>query len=60
MTLAVVDQLVDHAIILEKNVESYQRRAAMDRKHQGLGRPAQRATPKNLRPLSRRDNHPEA
>ena len=60
MTLAAVDRLVHHATIFEMNVESYRRRAAMDRKHQGLGRPAQRATPKNVGPLSPRDNQPEA
>ena len=32
MTLASVDRLVHHATILEMNVESYRRRAALDRK----------------------------
>jgi DNA replication protein DnaC len=32
MTLAVVDRLVHHATIFEMNVESYRRRAALDRK----------------------------
>ena len=32
MTLASIDRLVHHATILEMNVESYRRRAALDRK----------------------------
>jgi DNA replication protein DnaC len=36
MTLAVVDRLVHHATIFEMNVESYRRRAALERKR-GLG-----------------------
>ncbi len=43
MTLAVVDRLVHHATIFEMNVESYRRRAALDRKR-GPGRPPVRAT----------------
>ena len=31
MTLAAIDRLVHHAIILEMNVESYRRREALDR-----------------------------
>ncbi len=46
MTLAAIDRLVHHATILEMNVESYRRRAALDRKR-GPGRPAERATIKN-------------
>ncbi len=46
MTLAAVDRLVHHATIFEMNVESYRRRAALERKH-GAGRPAHYATPKN-------------
>jgi IstB-like ATP binding protein len=38
MTLAAIDRLVHHATILEMNVESYRRRAALDRKS-GSGRP---------------------
>lgn len=38
MTLAVVDRLVHHATIFEMNVESYRRRAALERKR-GPGRP---------------------
>lgn len=45
MTLAVVDRLVHHATIFEMNVESYRRRAALERKR-GPGRPPSRATPK--------------
>jgi DNA replication protein DnaC len=43
MTLAAVDRLVHHATIFEMNVESYRRRAAIDRKR-GPGRPPSRAT----------------
>jgi len=43
MTLAAVDRLVHHATILEMNVESYRRNAALERKC-GKGRPAARAT----------------
>jgi DNA replication protein DnaC len=35
MTLAAIDRLVHHATILEMNVESYRRRAALDRKRGG-------------------------
>jgi DNA replication protein DnaC len=43
MTLAAVDRLVHHATIFEMNVESYRRRAAVERKR-GLGRPPIRAS----------------
>ena len=43
MTLAAVDRLVHHATILEINVESYRRRAALERKR-GPGRPPTHAT----------------
>jgi DNA replication protein DnaC len=43
MTVAVVDRLVDHATIFEMNVESYRRRAALERKR-GRGRPPIHAT----------------
>ena len=43
MTLAAIDRLVHHATILEMNVESYRRRAALDRKR-GPGRPPVHAT----------------
>ena len=43
MTLAAIDRLVHHATILEMNVESYRRSAALERKR-GPGRPPTRAT----------------
>ena len=43
MTVAVVDHLVHHATIFEMNVESYRRRAALERKW-GRGRPPVHAT----------------
>ena len=43
MTLAPIDRPVHHATILEMNVESYRRRAALDRKR-GPGRPPAHAT----------------
>ena len=43
MTVAAVDRLVHHATIFEMNVESYRRRAALERKR-GPGRPPTRAT----------------
>jgi hypothetical protein len=43
MTLAAIDRLVHHATIMEMNVESYRRRAAIDRKR-GPGRPPAHAT----------------
>src|SRR3977135_3398553 len=48
MTLAAIDRLVHHAIIFEMNVESYRRRAALDRKR-GPGRPPTHATIKEKR-----------
>ncbi len=45
MTLAAVDRLVHHATIFEMNVESYRRRAAIERA-KGPGRPPTRATVK--------------
>ena len=45
-TLAAIDRLVHHATILEMNVESYRRRAALDRKR-GSGRPPTPATIKD-------------
>jgi DNA replication protein DnaC len=44
MTLAAIDRLVHHATIFEINVESYRRRAALERKQKGPGRPPNRAT----------------
>ncbi|HZC94578.1 MAG TPA: IS21-like element helper ATPase IstB [Bradyrhizobium sp.] len=46
MTLAAIDRLVHHATILEMNVESYRRRAALDRKR-GPGRLPMHATIKD-------------
>ena len=43
LTLAAIDRLVHHATIFEMNVESYRRRAALDRKRDP-GRPPTRAT----------------
>jgi DNA replication protein DnaC len=43
MTLAAIDRLVHHATILEMNVDSYRRKAAVD-KARGAGRPPTRAT----------------
>jgi DNA replication protein DnaC len=43
MTLAAIDRLVHHSTIFEMNVESYRRRAALDRKR-GPGRPPTHAT----------------
>ena len=44
--VAAVDRLVHHATILEMNVESYRRRAALDRRKKGRGRdPPGRAGP---------------
>jgi len=47
MTLAAVDRLVHHATILEMNVESYRRKAALERKR-GRGRPPAHVTPKKI------------
>jgi len=59
MTLAAVDRLVHHATIFELNVESYRRRAALDEKKRGRGRPASRATTKTSGSLSRSDTDPD-
>jgi DNA replication protein DnaC len=47
MTLAAIDRLVHHATILEMNVESYRRKAAIEQKR-GAGRPPTRTTIKSL------------
>lgn len=47
MTLAAIDRLVHHATIVEMNVESYRRRAALERKR-GPGRPPAHATSKTV------------
>lgn len=59
MTLAAVDRLVHHATIFEMNVESYRRRAALQRKQKGVGRPPSYATINDTSAVSRRDNQPE-
>jgi DNA replication protein DnaC len=56
MTLAAVDRLVHHSTIFEMNVDSYRRRAALERKQQGPGRPPTRATISDSDVLSSRDN----
>jgi DNA replication protein DnaC len=56
MTLAAVDRLVHHSTIFEINVDSYRRRAALERKQHGPGRPPRRATINDTDLLSRRDN----
>ncbi len=56
MTLAAVDRLVHHATIFEINVDSYRRRAALERKHRGAGRPPNYATINDSSALSLRDN----
>ena len=45
--VAAVDRLVHHATILEMNVESYRRRAALENTKRKRGRPATFATGKN-------------
>jgi DNA replication protein DnaC len=59
MTLAAVDRLVHHATIFEINVDSYRRRAALDRKHKAAGRPQAYATIKDLPAVSLPDNQTE-
>ena len=56
MTLAAVDRLVHHATIFEINVDSYRRRAALERKQKGAGRPQSYATIKDLKVMSPSDN----
>ena len=56
MTLAAVDRLVHHATIFEINVDSYRRRAALERKKKGAGRPQSYATIKGLEDVSLPDN----
>jgi hypothetical protein len=56
MTLAAVDRLVHHATIFEINVDSYRRRAALERKHKSVGRPQNYATIKDLEAVSPPDN----
>lgn len=49
MTLAAIDRLVHHSTIMEMNVESFRRKAALDQKR-GRGRPPDHATPKKIEP----------
>lgn len=56
MTLAAVDRLVHHATIFEMNVESYRRRAALQRQTRA-GRPPTYATIKATEEMSLSDNH---
>jgi len=55
MTLAAVDRLVHHATIFEMNVESYRRRAAIQKRN-GAGRPPTYATIKTVEQSSLSDN----
>ncbi len=56
MTLAAVDCLVHHATIFEINVDSYLRRAAIERNQKGAGRPQSHGTITNLEAVSLHDN----
>lgn len=47
--VAAVDRLVHHATILEMNVESYRRRAALKENKRKAGRLASYATEKNTK-----------
>ena len=49
MTLAAIDRLVHHSTILEMNVESFRRKAALEQKR-GRGRPPDHATSKKTEP----------
>ncbi|TCK19690.1 DNA replication protein DnaC [Ancylobacter aquaticus] len=57
MTLAAVDRLVHHATIFEMNVESYRRRAAVQRRT-GAGRPPTYATIKTIDQAPTGDDKP--
>jgi len=57
--VAAVDRLVHHATILELNVESYRRRAALERGKRKRGRPASFATAKNIKDQSDNANAAE-
>ncbi len=48
MTLTAVDRLVHHATIFKINVDSYRRRAALDRKNKSAARPQADATIRDL------------
>ena len=49
MTVAAVDRLVHHSVIVEMNVDSFRRRAAKATQAKARGRTATRATKKNTR-----------
>jgi hypothetical protein len=49
MTIAAVDRLVHHSVIVEMNVDSFRRRAAKATQAKARGRTATRATKKNTR-----------
>lgn len=59
MTLAAVDRLVHHATIFEMNVESYRRRAALQRQTRA-GRPPTYATIKATEEMTLSDNQPDS
>ncbi len=59
MTLAAVDRLVHHATIFEINVDSYRRRAALERKQKAVKPTAPSATTGDKNPVTRRDNQTE-
>ncbi len=54
MTVAAVDRFIHHAVIVEMNVDSYQRREAKASRAKGPGRPATRATKKNTGDVARK------
>ena len=58
MTLAAVDRLVHHATIFEINVDSYRRRAALERKQKAAGRPPELRDNQDLDAVSPSDNQP--
>jgi len=59
MTLAAVDRLVHHATIFEMNVESYRRRAALQRQTRA-GRPPTYATIKATEEMTLSGNQPDS
>jgi len=59
MTLAAVDRLVHHATIFEINVDSYRRRAALDRKQKAAKASPASTTISASDSVSRRDNQTE-
>ena len=59
MTLAAVDRFVHHATVFEMNVDSYRRRAVLQRQSR-IGRPQSFATFKTVEEMSRPDNQENA